>query len=75
MEKLKLDFVLSKFTQNYNLSLLKKLKKKNKSRGNGYTNNKIIIIHIHYEMLVFVLSYVIDYANIKVNHVGRKYDD
>ena len=46
MEKLKLDFVLSKFTQNYHLSLLKKLKKKNKSRGNGYTNNnKIIIIH------------------------------
>ena len=50
MEKLKLDFVLSKFTQNYHLSLLKKLKKKNKSRGNGYTNNnKIIIIHFHYE--------------------------
>ena len=50
MEKFKVDFVLSKFTQNYHLSLLKKLKKKNKSRGNGYTNNnKIIIIHFHYE--------------------------
>ena len=49
MEKFKLDFVLSKFTQNYHLSLLKKLKKKNKSRGNGYTNNKIIIIHFYDE--------------------------